>query len=114
MTIKTESEQRRTAEPLPAQARTGPQSRPEQRWVVNEPPAGRLPQLDISEFWAYRELVRALAIRDLKLRYRQTVFGVAWAILQPAAAMIVFTLVFSRGAGIGSEGLPYAVFVYFA
>jgi len=93
-------------------ARLGVRPRPAQRWFVNEPPARRFPRVDLRELWVYREVVRALATRDLKLRYRQTVFGVGWAILQPAAAMLVFTVLFSKVAGIESDGLPYPVFVY--
>jgi lipopolysaccharide transport system permease protein len=53
-----------------------------------------------------------LAQRDLKVRYKQTVFGVAWVLIQPLVAAIIFTVVFGRLAGLPSEGLPYAVFVY--
>lgn len=94
--------------------RLGVRPRPAQRWFVNEPPARRVPRVDLRELLAYREVVRALATRDLKLRYRQSVFGIGWAILQPAAAMVVFTLLFSNVAGIESDNLPYPVFVYVA
>lgn len=57
-------------------------------------------------------MFEALVVRDVKLRYKQTVFGVAWAVLQPLAAFAIFTVVFGRLAGLPSDGLPYAVFVY--
>jgi lipopolysaccharide transport system permease protein len=62
------------------------------------------------ELWRYRDLAFQIAARDVTIRYRQTAFGAAWAILQPIAFMIVFTLVFGRAAGIESDGLPYALF----
>lgn len=76
-----------------------------------EPARGwRLP--DLRELWAYRELFYVLGERDVRIRYKQTVLGAAWAILQPLATMVLFTLIFGRLAQIPSEGLPYAVFVY--
>jgi lipopolysaccharide transport system permease protein len=74
-------------------------------------PSGRWPRLQLGELWAYRHLAFALAQRDLQLRYRQTLFGVAWAVIQPLAAMAIFTLFLGDLAGVPSEGLPYAVFV---
>jgi lipopolysaccharide transport system permease protein len=62
------------------------------------------------ELWRYRDLAFQIAARDVTIRYRQTAFGAAWAILQPIAFMVVFTLVFGRAAGIESDGLPYALF----
>jgi lipopolysaccharide transport system permease protein len=81
-------------------------------WVENRPSTGWLPRLDLRELWAYRELALFLALRDLKLRYKQTAFGVAWAIIQPLGAAAIFTIVFGRLAGLPSDGLPYAVFVF--
>jgi len=81
-------------------------------WTENRAPAGWLPRLDIRELWRFRELALVLALRDLKVRYKQTVFGLAWVIIQPLAAVAIFTVVFGRLAGLPSEGLPYAVFVY--
>jgi lipopolysaccharide transport system permease protein len=60
----------------------------------------------------YRELVAVLATRDLKLRYKQTAFGIAWAVLQPVAGVIVFSIVFGRLADVPSDGIAYPVFVY--
>jgi lipopolysaccharide transport system permease protein len=62
------------------------------------------------ELWRYRDLGFQIAARDVTVRYRQTAFGFAWAILQPVGLMIVFSLIFGRAAGIGSDGIPYALF----
>ncbi len=79
------------------------------RWVENRPARG-LRRIDVHELWAYRELAGFLALRDLKVRYKQAVFGVAWAIVQPLATVAVFTIVFNRLASVQSEGIPYPVF----
>jgi lipopolysaccharide transport system permease protein len=68
--------------------------------------------LDLRELWAYRELIYFLTWRDIKVRYKQTAIGVLWAILQPLALMIVFTLFFGRLANMPSEGIPYPLFAY--
>ncbi|WP_298229504.1 ABC transporter permease [Gryllotalpicola sp.] len=68
--------------------------------------------LDLAELWAYRELLYFLVWRDIKVRYKQTVLGAAWAILQPLATAVVFTLFFGRLAHIASDGLPYPIFSY--
>ena len=73
-----------------------------------------LPSLRLRELWVYRELLYFLTWRDLKVRYKQTVLGVAWAVLQPVAAAVLFTVVFGHVARIGSEGIPYAIFAYSA
>lgn len=70
--------------------------------------------LDFKEIWAYRELLVVLAIRDVKVRYKQTILGATWAVIQPLVTMVVFTIIFGRLAGIPSEGFPYPVFVYAA
>ena len=70
--------------------------------------------LDIAALWEYRELLYFLVWRDVKVRYKQTLMGAAWAIFQPAISMAIFTLVFGNLAKIPSDGLPYAVFVYTA
>lgn len=79
--------------------------------VTIRPPAGKR-KLDASSLWKYRELVYFLTWRDVKVRYKQTILGGAWAILQPLLAMIVFTLFFGRLAGVPSDGLPYAPFAF--
>jgi lipopolysaccharide transport system permease protein len=68
--------------------------------------------LNLRELWAYRELLYFLTWRDIKVRYKQTVLGVAWAILQPIVSMVVFTLFFSKLAHIPSDGIPYPIFAY--
>jgi len=68
--------------------------------------------LQLRELWAYRELLYFLVWRDVKVRYKQTVLGAAWAVLQPLLTMIVFTVFFGRLAKVGSEGLPYPLFSY--
>jgi lipopolysaccharide transport system permease protein len=81
-------------------------------WIENRAPSGWLPTLDLRELWSFRELAVVLAGRDLRVRYKQTVLGVAWAVLQPLVAAAIFTIVLGRLAGVPSDGLPYAVFVY--
>src|SRR5947208_6164731 len=92
---------------------TGP-SPPVSALVVNElrPSTRRFPGPNLRELWSYRDVGFFLALRDVKLRYKQTLFGVGWAVIQPVAAAVVFTLIFGRAAGLPSDGLPYAVFVY--
>lgn len=68
--------------------------------------------IDWGELLRYRELLYFLVWRDFKVRYKQTVLGVAWAVLQPVFNMVVFTIIFGKLANISSEGMPYAVFVY--
>lgn len=68
--------------------------------------------IDLREIWAYRELLYFLTWRDLKVRYKQTALGVAWAIIQPLFTMLIFTLFFGKLAGVPSDGVPYPVFVY--
>lgn len=62
------------------------------------------------ELWSYRELAWLLAVRDLKVRYKQAYFGVAWAVLQPVLSVALFTFIFQRVAGLSSDGVPYPVF----
>lgn len=78
---------------------------------VIAPPCGWV-SLDLSELWTYRELLCFLVWRDLKVRYRQTILGAMWAILQPVLTMVVFSFLFGRLAKIPSDGIPYPVFAY--
>ena len=78
-----------------------------------EPPRGWIP-LNLRDLWEYRELLYFLAWRDIKVRYKQTVLGASWAILQPFFTMVVFSLFFGELAGIPSEGVPYPIFSYVA
>jgi lipopolysaccharide transport system permease protein len=66
------------------------------------------------QLWQYRELIYALTQREIKARYRQSLLGIGWAIIQPLAFMVVFSLVFSRVARLPSDGLPYPIFAYTA
>ncbi len=68
----------------------------------------------LRELVAYRELTANLAIREVRVRYKQSVLGVGWAIIQPLTMMFIFTIVFSRFAALPSEGIPYPVFSYAA
>ena len=68
--------------------------------------------LQLKELWEYRELLYFLVWRDVKVRYKQTVLGAAWAIIQPFFTMVVFTIFFGRMAKVGSDGLPYPIFSY--
>ncbi|RMG47007.1 MAG: ABC transporter permease [Acidobacteria bacterium] len=67
---------------------------------------------DPAELWRYRELLYFLAWRDVKVRYKQTALGAAWAVIQPAAQMLLFTALFGRLARLPSDGAPYALFAY--
>ncbi|PIT97163.1 phosphate ABC transporter permease, partial [Candidatus Berkelbacteria bacterium CG10_big_fil_rev_8_21_14_0_10_41_12] len=75
------------------------------------PPKG-LVNINLSEIWRYRDLLYILVWRDIKVRYKQTVVGVVWAIFQPLLTMIIFSVLFGRLAKLPSEGVPYPVFVY--
>ena len=81
--------------------------------TVIEPSRGWA-KLGLGELWQYRELLYFLTWKDVLIRYKQAVLGVAWAVLQPVLTMVVFTLVFNRllGAGTGGYDVPYEVFVY--
>src|SRR6478609_5419498 len=68
--------------------------------------------LDLRELWAYRELLYVLTMRDLKVRYKQTVLGFTWAIIQPVMMMVVFSIFFGGLAKMPSDGHPYPIFVY--
>ena len=82
------------------------------QWRI-APPRGWF-ELDWREMWNSRELLYFFIWRDLKVRYKQTAIGVAWVVIQPLLAMLVFTLFFGRLAKMPSEGLPYPVFYYTA
>lgn len=74
--------------------------------------AGRRTGLDLRDLWAHRDLFYILVWRDIKVRYKQTILGAAWAVLQPLFGMVVFTLLFGKLARVPSEGEPYAIFSY--
>ena len=81
--------------------------------VEISPRRGRAP-IDLPALWQYRELLYFLTWRDFKVRYRQTFFGAAWAVIQPLVTMVVFSVIFGRLAGIPSDGVPYPVFAFAA
>lgn len=89
------------------------QSRAAYPRTIIQPARTRVP-LDLHELWEYRELLYFLVWRDIKVRYKQTAFGAAWAVIQPFFTMVVFSVFFGRLAGIASEGVPYPVFAYSA
>ena len=76
--------------------------------------AGRAERHYWKDLWRYRELFFFLAWRDILVRYKQTVIGLAWALLRPFLTMLVFTLVFSKLAKLPSEGVPYPILVFAA
>ena len=80
--------------------------------IIRIQPAGTSFLLDLRELWDFRELLYFLTWRDLKVRYKQTAIGVAWALLQPLVMMLVFTLFFGKLAKVPSAGVPYPVFAY--
>jgi lipopolysaccharide transport system permease protein len=81
--------------------------------IVVKPSKGWI-SLKLKELWEYRELLYFMAWRDIKVRYKQTVLGAAWAIIQPFFTMVVFSIFFGRLAKVPSDGLPYPIFAYAA
>lgn len=81
--------------------------------IVVKPSKGWIP-LKLKELWEYRELLYFLTWRDIKVRYKQTVLGAAWAIIQPFFTMVVFSLFFGKLAKVPSDGIPYPIFAYAA
>jgi lipopolysaccharide transport system permease protein len=79
--------------------------------TVMRPSRGWVP-LDLADLWEYRELLAFLIWRDLKARYKQTLLGPVWAVIQPVVTMVVFTVVFGKLARMPSDGLPYPIFSY--
>ncbi|HEY8187628.1 MAG TPA: ABC transporter permease [Pyrinomonadaceae bacterium] len=78
-----------------------------------DPPSGWA-SIGLRELWDYRELLYFLTLRDIKVRYKQTALGAAWAIIQPVFMMAVFSLFFGKLAGVKSDGLPYPIFAFCA
>jgi homopolymeric O-antigen transport system permease protein len=81
--------------------------------TVIEPSVGWVP-LKLGELWGYREVLYYLVWRDIKIRYRQTVIGMAWAVIQPFMTMVVFSIFFGRLARMPSDGVPYPLFTFAA
>ena len=86
---------------------------PSEAHLSIEPPRGWA-ALELRELWLYRELLFFLAWRDIKLRYKQTALGAAWAILQPLLTMVIFSVIFGQLAKLPSDGIPYPIFTYAA
>jgi len=86
---------------------------PDEPLFVVEAHEGGL-HVNLKDLWAYRELLYFLVWRDVKIRYKQTLLGAAWAIIQPLLTMLIFTLIFGKVARIDSNGIPYPLFAYAA
>ena len=88
--------------------------------VKNEPttvyikPSAGLAALNLRDLWIYRELVFFMIWRDIKVRYKQTLLGAAWAVIQPVLTMLIFNFVFGTVAKVPTEGIPYPIFSYTA
>ena len=94
-----------------AQEQPAPRQRPATRTVVRlEPTRGFSHRLSPHELWRYRDLGRQLVVRDITVRYRQAALGAAWAVLQPLAIMVVFTIFFGNLAHVPSDGISYPLF----
>jgi lipopolysaccharide transport system permease protein len=92
-----------TAAPLPAG--------PDQEITIVRPTVGATP-LNLRELWSFRELLYYLVWRSIKVRYKQTLLGASWAVLQPLLTMLVLSVFLGQFAGVPSDGLPYPLFVY--
>ncbi len=103
MSTSTGSEPKQSADPT-AEGIPTILIRPSRGWAA----------LNLPDLWRYRELVYFLTWRDIKVRYKQTVLGAAWAILQPFFTMVVFSIFFGRLAQVPSDGIPYPIFAYCA
>ena len=77
-------------------------------------PANGLAALNLGDLWRYRELIYFMIWRDLKVRYKQTLLGAAWAVIQPLMTMLVFNFLFNTVAKLSSDGVPYPIFSYTA
>ena len=82
--------------------------------VTRIAPAKTWPGIELRELWDYRELLYFLTWRDIKVRYKQTALGAVWAILQPMATMLIFSLFFGRLVKVPSDGIPYPIFAFAA
>ncbi|MFN7948484.1 MAG: ABC transporter permease [Blastocatellia bacterium] len=97
--------------PIPAEISSQRQSHSlPDKPVVTIRPSGKWVALNLRDLWAYRDLLYFLTWRDVKVRYKQTVLGAAWAIIQPLFTMLIFWLFFGRLAGMPSDGVPYPLF----
>src|SRR4051812_6533567 len=106
MSTQLENPPAAAPEPTPPALGAGLPAPPPRDETVIAPPRG-WQWLDLGELWRFRELVFFLAWRDVKVRYKQTVLGAAWAVLQPAMMMVVFTILFNKLGGVGADGPDY-------
>jgi lipopolysaccharide transport system permease protein len=111
MTTLTNPHAERLGQCEPSPAAFAPDVSASQPVTVITPPRG-WQFLNLRELWQFRELLYFLVWRDVKVRYKQTLLGAAWALLQPAMMMVVFTIFFGRLAGVPSGDVPYPLFVY--
>ncbi len=81
-------------------------------WMINAPTGGALPLPPVRDMLAHRQIAWFLALRDVRLRYKQTLLGVAWTVLQPLLGVGLFSVIFGELVGVPSDGVPYAVFVF--
>jgi len=84
---------------------------PQNHEIMIKPQKGWIP-VNLRELWHFRDLLYFLSLRDIKVKYKQTALGAAWAILQPFLTMIVFSILFGKFAKVPSDGIPYPIFVY--
>jgi lipopolysaccharide transport system permease protein len=95
----------------PQSAIRNPQS---EKPLVSIRACGDFATFDLKSLWAYRELLYFLIWRDVKVKYKQTVLGAAWAVIQPLFTMIIFSIFFGKLASLPSDGIPYPLFAYAA
>jgi lipopolysaccharide transport system permease protein len=101
-------------QPIPAEYANGSPPEPLLYPMLRVRPASGWAPLQLADLWAYRGLLYFLIWRDIKVRYKQTILGAAWAIIQPVCTMVVFSIFFGQLANIPSEGIPYPIFAYTA
>ena len=95
-------------------AHATPQGAADNHLIAIRPRTG-FASIGFAELWEFRDLTWMLTLRDIKVRYKQAVMGAAWAVFQPLASMVVFTLIFGKLAGMDQQlapGVPYEVFLY--
>ena len=93
------------------QPKMAAQALPVTPWVLNEPTSSWA-TLNLRDLWAYRELLYFLTLRDIKVRYKQTLMGAVWVVIQPLMTMLIFTLIFNKFARLDTKDIPYPLFAY--
>src|SRR6266480_316337 len=107
--LKSTTQTGKTLHPLDQHSSSD--SLPDEPVVTIEPNKG-WSLVELRDLWSFRELLYFLTWRDVKIRYKQTALGVAWAVMQPLLTMLIFTLFFGRLAGVPSDNIPYPLFAY--